>query len=69
MFPVPSYKEKGNINTPLDLAVLNQIDRLAWQSTLLTGCPHWKWPAPTPKKYTAQYADSLPELRPRARRG
>ena len=24
---VRGYKEKGNINTPLELAILNQIDR------------------------------------------
>jgi xylulose-5-phosphate/fructose-6-phosphate phosphoketolase len=26
---VRGYKEKGNINTPLDLAILNQIDRFS----------------------------------------
>ena len=26
-FHVRGYKEKGNINTPLELAILNQIDR------------------------------------------
>ena len=26
-FHVRGYKEKGNINTPLELAILNQVDR------------------------------------------
>ena len=27
---VRGYKEQGNINTPLELAILNQIDRFTW---------------------------------------
>jgi phosphoketolase len=27
---VRGYKEQGNIDTPLELAIINQIDRLSW---------------------------------------
>ena len=29
---VRGYKEKGNINTPLELAIRNQVDRFTWRS-------------------------------------
>jgi phosphoketolase len=38
---VHGYTEKGNINTPLELAILNETSRFTWSSTSSTGCPSW----------------------------
>ena len=39
---VRGYKEKGNINTPLDLAILNQIDRFSLAIDVIDRVPGLK---------------------------
>ena len=34
------YKEKGNINTPLELAILNQVDRFNLVIDVIDRVPH-----------------------------
>jgi xylulose-5-phosphate/fructose-6-phosphate phosphoketolase len=41
-FHVRGYKEKGNINTPLDLAIQNQIDRFSLAMDLIDRVPRLK---------------------------
>jgi xylulose-5-phosphate/fructose-6-phosphate phosphoketolase len=36
---VRGYKEKGNINTPLDLAIQNQIDRFSLANDVIDRVP------------------------------
>jgi xylulose-5-phosphate/fructose-6-phosphate phosphoketolase len=38
-FHVRGYKEKGNINTPLRLAILNQVDRFSLAIDVIDHCP------------------------------
>ena len=37
---VRGYKEKGNINTPLDLAIQNEIDRFSIAIDVINRVPH-----------------------------
>jgi xylulose-5-phosphate/fructose-6-phosphate phosphoketolase len=37
---VRGYKEKGNINTPLELAILNQVDRFNLAIDVIDRVPH-----------------------------
>src|SRR6202166_2574191 len=39
-FHVRGYKEKGNINTPLELAILNQVDRFNLAIDVIERVPH-----------------------------
>lgn len=39
-FHVRGYKEKGNINTPLELAICNQIDRFSLAMDVIDRLPH-----------------------------
>lgn len=39
-FHVRGYKEKGNINTPLELAILNQVDRYNLSMDVIDRVPH-----------------------------
>jgi xylulose-5-phosphate/fructose-6-phosphate phosphoketolase len=39
---VRGYKEKGNINTPLELAICNQIDRFSIAMDVIDRVPHLK---------------------------
>jgi len=41
-FHVRGYKEKGNINTPLELAILNQVDRFNLVIDVLDRVPHFR---------------------------
>ena len=63
---VRGYKEKGNINTPLDLAIQNGSTASAWRSTSSTACR----PAGgrgARQGAAPQHADRLPAIRLRAR--
>ena len=66
---VRGYKEKGNINTPLDLAIQNQIDRFSLAIDVIDRVPTLEVAGAHAKENSAQYADRLPELRLRAWRG
>ena len=39
-FHVRGYKEKGNINTPLELAIINQVDRFNLSMDVIDRVPH-----------------------------
>jgi xylulose-5-phosphate/fructose-6-phosphate phosphoketolase len=54
-FHVRGYKEKGNINTPLELAIINQIDRFNLAIDVIDRVPHLQ-------KTAAHVKDWLKEL-------
>ena len=66
---VRGYKEKGNINTPLDLAIQNQIDRFSLAIDVIDRVPYTAGGRCSRQRDAAQHADRLPELCVRARRG
>jgi len=39
---VRGYKEKGNINTPLELAIRNEIDRFSLAIDVINRVPRWQ---------------------------
>ena len=59
---VRGYKEKGNINTPLDLAIQNQIDRFSLAIDVIDRVPWLQVIGATPRR-NCEHADRLPELR------
>jgi phosphoketolase len=64
---VLGYKERGNINTPLELAISNEIDRFSLAMDVIERVPRLQ-PVGRPRHGTLpQYADCMPELRLRAR--
>ena len=65
---VRGYKEKGNINTPLDLAIQNQIDRFTLAMDVIDRVPRAAGRRRARQGEAAQHADRMPELRLRARR-
>ncbi len=50
---VRGYKEKGNINTPLELAINNEIDRFSLAIDVIDRVPRLQWPAPMPRRSSA----------------
>ena len=50
---VRGYKEKGNINTPLDLAIQNQIDRFSLAMDVIDRVPRCSGSAATPRRSCA----------------
>ena len=50
---VRGYKEKGNINTPLELAIQNQIDRFSLAMDVIDRVPKLKVRGPTPRRGSA----------------
>ena len=66
---VRGYKEKGNINTPLDLAIQNQIDRFSARDGRDRPGALAARGGRARQGGAAQQADPVPELRLRARRG
>ena len=65
---VRGYKEKGNINTPLDLAIQNQIDRFSLAIDVIDRVPALQRRRGARQGEAPQHADRVPELRLRARR-
>ena len=65
---VRGYKEKGNINTPLDLAIQNQIDRFSLAIDVIDRVPSLQRIGGARQGEAAQHADRVSELRLRARR-
>ena len=45
-FHVHGYKEKGNINTPLELAIINQTDRFSLAIDAIDRIPRFSVPGP-----------------------
>lgn len=50
-FHVRGYKEKSNINTPLELAILNQIDRFNLAIDVIDRVPSQRVSAAHPKEW------------------
>ena len=59
---VRGYKEKGNINTPLDLAIQNQIDRFSLAIDVIDRVPCAAGGRRPRQRDAAQHADRLQEL-------
>ena len=66
---VRGYKEKGNINTPLELAIRNQIDRFSLAIDAIDRMPRFRVTAAERSRGPPQPADRLSEPRLGARRG
>ena len=47
------YKEKGNINTPMELAINNEIDRFSLAIDAIDRVPRLKVAGPTPRRSSA----------------
>ena len=59
-FHVRGYKEKGNINTPLELAIINQVDRFNLAIDVIDRVPHLRQSAAHVKEWLKeQIIDSL----------
>ena len=65
---VRGYKEKGNINTPLELAIQNQIDRFTLAMDVIDRVPKLAGRRGARQGEVPQHADRVRELRLRARR-
>ena len=68
-FHVRGYKEKGNINTPLELAIQNEIDRFSLAIDVIDRVPGSRWPGRHAKEKFRNLQIDVPELRLRARHG
>ena len=66
---VRGYKEKGNINTPLELAIQNQIDRFSLAIDVIDRVPELQVTGAHAKEKFRNHADRLPELLARTRHG
>ena len=64
---VRGYKEKGNINTPLELAIDNEADRFSLAIDVIDRVPRLQVAGRTRQGKPAQPADRVPQLRARAR--
>ena len=64
---VRGYKEKGNINTPLDLAIQNQIDRFSIAMDVIDRVPALQTHRRPREGEAPQHAARLPEVRLRVR--
>ncbi len=64
---VRGYKEKGNINTPLELAILNQVDRFNLVIDVIDRVPRLQTKAAHLKERDEERDHRQPELRARAR--
>ncbi len=54
------YKEKGNINTPLELAILNQVDRFNLAIDVIDRVPKMRGGGrPSQKKVKEQITDAI----------
>jgi xylulose-5-phosphate/fructose-6-phosphate phosphoketolase len=62
---VRGYKEKGNINTPLDLAIRNQIDRFTLAMDVIDRVPSLASPARTRKEKLRNCRSSVRTTRTR----
>ena len=60
---VRGYKEKGNINTPLELAIQNQIDRFTLAMDVIDRVP-WLRSRGAQRQGVVGHADRVPEPRP-----
>ena len=63
---VRGYKEKGNINTPLELAILNQVDRFNLAIDVIDRVPVPEVARIACARGAARQADRVPALRLRA---
>ena len=61
------YKEKGNINTPMELAINNEIDRFSLAIDVIDRVPKLQRIGAHAKEKFREQADRLPHLRLRAR--
>ena len=64
---VRGYKEKGNINTPMELAIENEIDRFSLAIDAIDRVPKLQSDRRACQGEDPQPADRLPQLRIRAR--
>ena len=64
---VRGYKEKGNINTPLELAINNEIDRFSLAMDVIDRVPRLQRIGAHAKEKIPEPADRVRELRARAR--
>ena len=64
---VRGYKEKGNINTPLELAILNQVDRFDLVIDVIDRVPRLQVKAAHLKERDEERDHRQPELRARER--
>jgi hypothetical protein len=60
---VRGYKEKGSINTPLELAIENEIDRFSLAIDVINRVPRCWWPAPTSRRSCATCRSSAATTR------
>ena len=66
-FHVRGYKEKGNINTPLELAILNQVDRFNLAIDVIDRVPQLQAAAAHTKEWLKNADHRLRQLRARKR--
>ena len=59
---VRGYKEKGNINTPLELAINNQIDRFSLAIDVIDRTPKLQTDRWSRQGEISRHADRVPEL-------
>ena len=64
---VRGYKEKGNINTPLELAINNNIDRFSLAMDAIDRVPALAEDRRPRQRALPQSADRMPQLRARTR--
>ena len=64
---VRGYKEQGNINTPLELAIRNQTDRFSLAIDAIDRMPRFRATGVERSRGAAQPADRVPEPRVRVR--
>ena len=64
---VRGYKEKGNINTPMELAINNEIDRFSLAIDVIDRTPKLQTHRRPCEGEVPRPADGLPQLRLRAR--
>ena len=64
---VRGYKEKGNINTPMELAINNEIDRFSLAIDVIDRMPKLQSDRRARQGEIPQSADRVPQLRVRAR--
>jgi xylulose-5-phosphate/fructose-6-phosphate phosphoketolase len=60
---VRGYKEKGNINTPMELAINNKIDRFSLAMDVIDRVPRCKRIGAHAKERFLNHADRVPQLR------
>jgi len=65
---VRGYKEKGNINTPMELAINNEIDRFSLAIDAIDRTPRLQRIGAHAKERFRNIADRVPQLRLRTRR-